>query len=93
VPGKLEHIKASKVLLGWSIPLLHELIDASSQIKGLGHGITGHNLDIINAANNFFGEKGRLEATLHILQDIGFVKEEDWRIMMNTTQRKRKRKS
>jgi len=54
VPGRLEHIKASKVLLGWSIPLLHELIDASSQIKGLGHGITGHNLDIINAANNFF---------------------------------------
>lgn len=88
MPGRLDHIRASKALLGWSIPVLHELIDASSQVKGLGHGFTGHNIDIIKAANNFFGEKGRLEATLHILQDIGFVKEKDWKIFKHSRRRR-----
>jgi hypothetical protein len=79
MPKNIDHIKASKALLGWATPPLHSLIDSSSQIKGLGHGFTGHNMDLVRAAQSFLGERGRLEATLHILQDIGLVEESDWK--------------
>ncbi|HHV81375.1 MAG TPA: hypothetical protein PLK33_05535 [bacterium] len=89
MPKNLDHIKAAKVLLGWSTYPLHSLIDSSSQVKGLGHGFTGHNIDIIKAAETFLGEKGRLEATLHILQDIGLVEESDWKPIWESQRRKR----
>lgn len=92
MPKRLDHIRASRALLGWSIPALHSLIDASSQIKGLGHGFTGHNLDIIRAAEDFLGERGKLEATLHILQDIGFVNEEDWKPLWEKVKRRKSKK-
>lgn len=90
MPKNIDHIRASKVLLGWSTYSLHSLIDSSSQIKGLGHGFTGHNIDIIRAAELFLGERGKLEATLHILQDIGLVDESDWKPLWERRKRKKR---
>lgn len=90
MPKNIDHIRASKILLGWSTPSLHSLIDSSSQIKGLGHGFTGHNLDLIKAAEAFLGKRGKLEATLHILQDIGLIEESDWKPLWEKTKLKRK---
>ncbi|MEW6228566.1 MAG: hypothetical protein AB1700_10875 [Bacillota bacterium] len=78
MPRRQEHLKAAKVLLGHADPLVHKLMDQAIARLGPRHRYVTHNLEYIRAIRQLFGEEAAVEATLHILQDWGIVKEDDY---------------
>lgn len=79
MPARREHLKAARVLLGWSDPLVHRLMDEAPARLGMRHRYVTHNAEYLVAVERLLGREARLEATLHLLQDWQVVVPADYR--------------
>lgn len=68
-----EHHRATLAFLGWDIPEVHQVMDAAAAYLGARHRAVGHNLRALRAIEDLFGRRGRIVATVHILQDAGIL--------------------
>ena len=76
-----QHCRATRVLLGFRPnPELHALMDAYSKSMGWGHRAKRHDYAFVKFAGELYGERGRLEAALHIACDMGIVTMADVRL-------------
>jgi len=71
IPTKKEHIRLSKRYLGYSIPIVHDILDRYLPIPE--HRRT-HRPEMIKLIGELLGEEAKTEAWLHFLADYGFVK-------------------
>ena len=78
MPRRSEHVKAAKVLLGMGDPLIHQIMDAAIIRLGPRHRYWTHNMEFIKSIETLFGEEGKLEAVLHLLQDWDVITKEDY---------------
>ena len=79
MPILREHLKASRLLLGHSNKLVHQLMDeACKKHPGKIHRTWGHDLDDIIRIGQLLGEDAEDEALLHLLMDMGFIDKEDY---------------
>jgi hypothetical protein len=68
-----EHHRATLAFLGWDIPEVHQVMDAAAAYLGARHRAVGHNLRALRAIEDLFGRRGRIIATVHILQDASIL--------------------
>ncbi len=79
MPILREHLKASKLLLGHSNKLVHQLMDeACKKYPGEMHRTWGHDLDAIMRIGQLLGKDAEDEAFLHLLMDEGYVDKKDY---------------
>lgn len=73
-----EHLKADELLLGYSIPLIHKLIDDIEALKEYGakHRIMKHNEKTLLYINEVYGKKAFNTALLHILIDNHIINQD-----------------
>jgi hypothetical protein len=71
VPNRIEHLKLSRELLGYSNPLVHDILDRSLPIEE--HRRT-HSPETINLIGKLLGEDAKREAWLHLLADYRLVR-------------------
>lgn len=74
MPNLRNHLKISNDLLGFSDPLVHQILDY--QGRNLEHRFR-HNPKICESIKEMLGENEYLEAWLHILTDWGMIKWEN----------------
>jgi len=79
VASKREHLRASKVLLGYSDPLVHSLMDREVRMLGYKYRYVRHNMEYIHQIGELLGEQAELQAFLHLLMDIGLISQYDYR--------------
>jgi len=79
VASKREHLRASKVLLGYSDPLVHSLMDREVMMLGYKYRYIRHNMEYIHQIGELLGEQAELQAFLHLLMDIGLISQYDYR--------------
>jgi len=77
--SKREHLRASKVLLGDSDPLVHSLMDREVRMLGYKYRYISHNMEYIHNIGELLGKEAELQAFLHLLIDIGLVTKYDYR--------------
>jgi len=77
--SRQEHLRASKVLLGHSDPLIHNLMDRSVRMLGYKYRYINHNMEYIHRIGELLGREAELEAFLHFLMDIELVTKYDYR--------------
>lgn len=73
MPTGKEHDRITKRFLGWNLPHVHRTMDFAVRVIGPGHQIVMHNRDAVKAMELLFGRRGRLIATMHILEDLHIV--------------------
>ena len=71
MPTRRIHLKASKELLGYCNPLVHDILDSYLPITE--HRRT-HNPGTIRLIGELLGEDAKREAWLHFLLDYGLAK-------------------
>jgi len=77
--SRQEHLRASKVLLGHSDPLVHSLMDRSVRMLGYKYRYINHNMEYIHHIGELLGREAELEAFLHFLMDMELVTKYDYR--------------
>jgi len=77
--NRQEHLRASKVLLGHSDPLVHNLMDRSVRMLGYKYRYINHNMEYIYHIGKLLGKEAELEAFLHLLMDMELVTKYDYR--------------
>jgi len=77
--SRREHLRASKVLLGYSDPLVHSLMDREVRMLGYKYRYVSHNMEYIHNIGELLGKGAELQAFLHLLIDLGFVTKYDYR--------------
>lgn len=80
--SKSFHSKIDLLLLGYTIPEVHGLIDVASHYLRSGHRIVGHSLITLDFIEMIFGEKGRKVALLHLLTDAKIIDSEKLKIII-----------
>ena len=72
-----DHIKADNLLLGYSIPPIHRIIDDLVALKQYGpsHRIYGHNKDFLFWLKETYGKSVYQIALLHVLIDLDIMVE------------------
>lgn len=79
MPSLREHRKASKLLLGKSNKLIHQLLDeAVTRYPGRAHRTFGHDIEAVELIGKLLGQEAEDEAFLHLLMDWGWVTKEDY---------------
>ncbi|PNX47573.1 MAG: hypothetical protein BV457_05390 [Thermoplasmata archaeon M9B1D] len=73
--NKKQHIKADYLLLGYSIPEVHRLIDSLSALNsyGSGHRRIGHNWAFLRYIREYYGKNAFNVAFLHLLIDLDVI--------------------
>lgn len=66
MPNRKQHLRASKILLGYVEPLVHDILDRD--IKGIEHRIT-HEPKTVQRIGDLLGTRAKTEAWLHIFLD------------------------
>jgi len=79
VASKREHLRASEVLLGYSDPLVHSLMDQEVRMLGYKYRYIRHNMEYIHKIGELLGKEAELQAFLHLLMDMGLVTRYDYR--------------
>jgi len=77
--SKREHLRASKVLLGYCDPLVHTLMDREVRMLGYRYRYVSHNMEYIHNIGKLLGKEAELQAFLHLLMDMGLVSKYDYR--------------
>ncbi len=77
--SKREHLRASEVLLGYSDPLVHGLMDQEVRMLGYKYRYIRHNMEYIHKVGELLGKEAELQAFLHLLMDMGLVTRYDYR--------------
>jgi len=77
--SKREHLRASKVLLGSSDPLVHALMDQEVRMLGYKYRYISHNMEYIENIGRLLGREAELQAFLHLLMDMELVTKYDYR--------------
>ena len=72
--SRKEHQEISRLLLGYSDPRVHSLMDWHVRFLGPGHRIAGHSLQMLDAIEMLLGPDARREALLHLLVDARIVR-------------------
>src|SRR5215472_669728 len=72
--SRKEHQEISRLLLGYSDPRVHSLMDWHVRFLGAGHRIAGHSLQMLDAIELLLGAEARREALLHLLVDARIVR-------------------
>jgi hypothetical protein len=72
--SRKEHQEISRLLLGYSDPRVHSLMDWHVRFLGPGHRIAGHSLQMLDAIELLLGSNARREALLHLLVDAHIVR-------------------
>lgn len=61
-------------------PALHAWMDELSKMLGWGHRLLRHSAEMMDRAQDIYGEEGAREVALHIACDMGVVTKADlWR--------------
>src|SRR5215472_15031918 len=72
--SRREHQEISRLLLGYSDPRVHSLMDWHVRFLGSGHRIAGHSLQMLDAIELLLGPAARREGLLHLLVDAHIVR-------------------
>lgn len=72
--SRKEHQEISRLLLGYTDPRVHSLMDWHVRWLGAGHRIAGHSLQMLDAIELLLGPEARREALLHLLVDAHIVR-------------------
>jgi hypothetical protein len=75
--NKKYHIKADKLFLGYTIGIIHRMVDDAEALKRYGskHGIYRHNTDFLFFLKEYYGDSIYKIALLHILIDLEILGE------------------
>ena len=85
MPILREHLRASRLLLGHSNKLVHQLMDeACKKYPGIMHRTWGHDLDDVSLIGRLLGKDAEDEAFLHLLMDDGYVNKEDYQFLLKS---------
>ena len=76
--NRKDHIRADESLLGYSIPLIHVILDAPVGWLDAGHRSIHHNIQTIKWIEEMFGKEGKYIALLHIMIDNRIL---DWELI------------
>ena len=64
------HVKADQLLLGYTNPAIHSILDANVKIFGPAHRFDNHDYRTIKLIDSLYGMKSGNIALLHILLDL-----------------------
>ncbi|MEW6685741.1 MAG: hypothetical protein AB1393_05990 [Candidatus Edwardsbacteria bacterium] len=67
------HSRIDSLLLGYTIPEVHQLMDIASKWLGPGHRAIGHSQQMLDFIESVFGSRGRKIALLHLLVDLKVI--------------------
>lgn len=67
------HSKSDIFLLGYTIPVVHSIMDAASKTLGSQHRQIDHIYPVVDAMGICFGSMGRNCAMLHLLLDMNII--------------------
>ena len=68
-----EHTKADQLLLGYSNPVIHSILDSNSKIFGPAHRFDNHDYRTVKLIDSIHGRKDGNIALLHILLDLHII--------------------
>lgn len=71
-----DHVKADLLLLGYSNPTIHSILDASVKIFGPSHRFDNHDYRTVKLIDSLYGIKSGDIALLHIFLDLHILDDE-----------------
>lgn len=90
--NRQDHLKADRMLLGYTDERLHEWLDLTVKYLGSNHRHLRHGIKAIEMAGELFGRSAKRLAILHILIDTRIL-DRDWieKAISNSSEMKIKR--
>jgi len=71
--------------LGTKTPIVHTLLDSAVIRLGYKHRYLTHNKEFLDAIKTLLGKNAKRTAILHIMQDWGCIKRDDFNSVRKTT--------
>jgi len=80
MPGRRDHLRADRVLLGKAHPAVHAMMDGPAKYLYGAHHMAFHDSATVVNVRRQLGEEAGLAAALHIALDMGVVTMVDVRV-------------